>query len=102
MFGEGRLRPLEARTQRTCKRGVVRLCKKSARPTPCRRASRQAALPLKRGRISHAFDGVYSPPPEGETASEASGGGRFSTFCAKRSLLSQRKDRDPITAHRTE
>jgi hypothetical protein len=32
-------------------------------------ALRGAALPLKRGRI-------YSPPPEGETASKASGGGR--------------------------
>jgi hypothetical protein len=50
-------------------------------PAAALRAGRLS--PSKRGRVTYAFDGAYSPPPEGETASEASGGGRFSTFCAK-------------------
>src|SRR5438093_2251687 len=49
--------------------------------SPYRACASRPALPLVEGE-----NGNYSPPREGETASEASGGGQFRTFRAKSRL----------------
>ena len=55
----------------------------SLEASPYRDRASRAALRLRRGRISRSLERDYSPPREGETASEASGGGRFRSLRQK-------------------